>query len=377
MKRISTLLGLALLLTGFISNAQILQGTRILSTSNNMTLTVTVNTNTNVTEISISGPNNNWHSVGFGGSSMSGTYAMVMNGIGTVQERDLGNYSAGSALASSLTTNSSTTSGAVRTTVITRPRVGTNANYFTFPNSAGSFSVIWARGSGTNLNNHGGSNRGSTTITLADICNLPVNTLPKITACQGDSVFFMGSFKSVAGVYSDTLTTTAGCDSIVAQELELTNVDNSITIAANVLSAVQTGAAYQWYDCSNDSLLAGETSQTYAPSMSGSYKVEVTLSNCVVESNCLTASIGLEESFLNNQLSIYPNPSNGIIEVELENQTGKLNVEIFNLQGQKLLQETMTSDNFKLDLSHWNNGTYILRIEQDGRTYHKNFILSK
>jgi uncharacterized delta-60 repeat protein len=55
----------------------------------------------------------------------------------------------------------------------------------------------------------------------------------------------------------------------------------------NSLSAVQTNASYQWVDCDNGNTdISGQTSMTYAPTVSGSYAVKITTEECQVTSDC-------------------------------------------------------------------------------------------
>lgn len=45
--------------------------------------------------------------------------------------------------------------------------------------------------------------------------------LPPFTRCDGDSALIFGEYRSVAGIYRDSLSTAEGCDSIVLRELQL------------------------------------------------------------------------------------------------------------------------------------------------------------
>lgn len=55
----------------------------------------------------------------------------------------------------------------------------------------------------------------------------------------------------------------------------------------NSLEAVQTNASYQWVDCNNGNTdILGQTSMTYAPTVSGSYAVKITTDECQVTTDC-------------------------------------------------------------------------------------------
>jgi hypothetical protein len=63
-----------------------------------------------------------------------------------------------------------------------------------------------------------------------------LNTLPSLNICQGDSVQIFGTWVTTASTLYDSLSTPAGCDSVVVQEV-FVNSSVSATIAATGLCA--------------------------------------------------------------------------------------------------------------------------------------------
>ena len=206
------------ILLSFIGQAQIYSGTTSLGSS--MTLNVTMNTTTDSLEMEFSGPSSGYFSVGFGSTGMNGTYILLVNSNGTMAERKLGQYNGGSVLTSSIA-YSTVTVGTTRTAYIEGSRIGATANHYTFSANGGSIPLIWAKG-GSNFGNHGNSNRGVGTINLINQCTIPVTTLTPQSICFGDSVQIFGQWVSQPGTYSDTLVTVIGCDSIVEQSVQYT-----------------------------------------------------------------------------------------------------------------------------------------------------------
>ncbi len=204
------------LLLGMTLQAQIYQG--FTSLGSTITLDITLNTNTDSVDIEISGPASGYYSVGFGGTGMNGTYIMLVNSNGTVGERKLGQWNGGSALTSSIAYSAITSSG-LRTAYIERARIGASTNHYTFPASGGSIALIWAKG-GTSFGNHGSINRGFGSINLINQCNIATTTLITQSICPGDSVQIFGDWVSQPGTYSDTLVTAIGCDSVLEQSVQ-------------------------------------------------------------------------------------------------------------------------------------------------------------
>ena len=77
-----------------------------------------------------------------------------------------------------------------------------------------------------------------------------------------------------------------------------------------------------------------------------------------------------------NSFSIYPNPSNDIINISLSEDEIK-EIIIFNVYGEKITQKNLiVESNLKVDLSDYSNGTYfIVAINNDLSKTVKKFIL--
>ncbi|MCX8081547.1 MAG: T9SS type A sorting domain-containing protein, partial [Bacteroidia bacterium] len=79
----------------------------------------------------------------------------------------------------------------------------------------------------------------------------------------------------------------------------------------NTLTAFQGSATYQWNQCSPLTAISGATNQVFTPSVTGSYYVVINLSGgCTDSSSCINITVtGIPNADLNNQVMIYPNPS--------------------------------------------------------------------
>jgi hypothetical protein len=110
-----------------------------------------------------------------------------------------------------------------------------------------------------------------------------------ISACESytwiDGVTYTNSNNSA----TDTLVNAAGCDSIVTLDLTINPLPNTnILQSGATLTADQFANGYQWLNCDdNNSMINGETNQTYTPTVTGNYSVEVTLNGCIDTSVCV------------------------------------------------------------------------------------------
>lgn len=176
-----------------------------------------------------------------------------------------------------------------------------------------------------------------------------------------------GNFTWTAtGIYEDTLTSAYGCDSIITVDLTIANgIDNSITNASPSLTANQTGATYRWLDCDNgNAVIPTETSQTFNAIVSGNYAAEITLGSCVDTSACENIFItGIENIITTENISIYPNPFENNISVQLaENMSYPVTIEIVDYLGRIQYSKIIQKNFSKIALNKLANGTYFVRI---------------
>lgn len=127
-----------------------------------------------------------------------------------------------------------------------------------------------------------------------------------------------------------------------------------------------TADSYQWY--LNGVQIPGATSQSFVPTQNGVYLVKVTdVLACVYSYstglNFTMSTTGVSTTNAVKNLNIYPNPTNGIVNL----QSAILNVNSFEIsvydQFGKLISKSKS--NPIVDLSNLANGVYFLNINTD------------
>jgi len=81
-----------------------------------------------------------------------------------------------------------------------------------------------------------------------------------------------------------------------------------------------------------------------------------------------------------NSIKIYPNPNNGQFQIEMNGFDDVLTkgmITIFSVKGQVVLKSSSLQEINSFNISNQPNGTYILQINIDGKTFTHKVIISK
>lgn len=78
-------------------------------------------------------------------------------------------------------------------------------------------------------------------------------------------------------------------------------------------------------------------------------------------------------------LKIYPNPSSGMVWFELPGEGGLMNVEVYNIQGQKLFVDIIRNEgtNFVHLPSNLTNGNYIFTVRSGNKLYSQSLLIAR
>ncbi|MBK6833358.1 MAG: T9SS type A sorting domain-containing protein [Bacteroidetes bacterium] len=164
------------------------------------------------------------------------------------------------------------------------------------------------------------------------------------------------------GTYTDVLTALNGCDSTVTTNLTVASALDLTTSTVNeTVTSNATGVTYQWLDCDNaNAVIAGETNQSYTATANGNFAVVVVDGSCSDTSACVAInSVGIKHNAKNVNVSVYPNPSNGVFTIQ-GLPTGTI-IEVYNAIGEVVLQLESNTTRIEIDLQNKANGVYFVK----------------
>ncbi|MGB1393148.1 MAG: M28 family peptidase [Flavobacteriaceae bacterium] len=156
----------------------------------------------------------------------------------------------------------------------------------------------------------------------------------------------------------------------------LVSVDNSLTVSPSTLTSNMDNASYQWVDCSTNLPIPSEVNQSFSPTISGSYAVEVTVGSCTELSACVDFTSLGTDTFKLNTINIYPNPTSSILTIE-HSLNDDLMFELFSIEGKKVLQKVLTEKRSKLNMSQLSKGTYFVRMTQNKKVFSQQIVIGK
>lgn len=213
----------------------------------------------------------------------------------------------------------------------------------------------------------------SDTISNTDGCDsiisidLTINTSSNFnisdTVCEQEYISPSGKTWSTNGMYLDTILNVNGCDSFLDISLFFNSTNTNVMENVNVLEAESSLGEFQWLDCANGNIaISGANQQMYHATQNGEYAVEINLNGCLDTSDCFIINgIGIDE--LQTEIGLIQISSEVIsIYFGNSNQNG---LSIYDTQGRLIRKLDHITDQ-NIQITHrWKPGIYIVNIKTD------------
>lgn len=151
----------------------------------------------------------------------------------------------------------------------------------------------------------------------------------------------------------------------------------AITFKGSILTSSAT-SGNQWFYNGNE--ISGETGQNLTVTKDGNYTVKVTVNGCTSASSIFIVKTGINNISGENSLSIFPNPSDGLITVSFSiNNKSVHKVTITNVIGQVVFKDELinfSGDYSKsINLQQYGKGTYTITLMNDNNIVAEKIIV--
>jgi len=192
-----------------------------------------------------------------------------------------------------------------------------------------------------------------------------------------------------AGTYTVTVTDSNGCaniDSAIVNEpvaLSATTAVNDATLGACDGDATATASGgtspytYLWNDP------AAQTTATATGLCAGDYTVTVTDANgcTAIVSDTVGTFIGITEQNLADQFSIYPNPADDFITINIDlSESSEVEIQLHNVVGELVYSSSLgklQNMKYELNLTEFQNGIYFVKLATLSGSANKKVIINK
>ncbi len=205
-----------------------------------------------------------------------------------------------------------------------------------------------------------------------------------ISICSNDSIFLAGAWQNTPGVYTDSLTSAYGCDSVTVTTLSI----NPIPIVSldfssppppfpfycdwdmpyTLVEGTPAGGVYSGF---------GVTAGVFNPGAVGTFAITYTYTDSVGCSTSIMDSITVDicegiEEFDETNFSIYPNPFKDEFQIESEIEGAVLN--IYNVLGETTFSQELTKGKTSIGMKELANGVYFIQITDGRKTFSKKLL---
>jgi len=188
-----------------------------------------------------------------------------------------------------------------------------------------------------------------------------------IVLCEDESYQIGNNTYNTAGTYNDTLQILNTCDSIITTHISFSDVATQIYTQNNNLYANVTNGivpySYLWN--------TGETTSVITPLTYGTFWLLVTDAyDCISDTAyfVIDGISGVEENNSINGLTIFPNPTDGLVKISFESiENGDFTISMLNVLSEVIFEEELIQFSGiyqkQLNLKDYAKSVYLIRIK--------------
>jgi Secretion system C-terminal sorting domain len=196
-----------------------------------------------------------------------------------------------------------------------------------------------------------------------------------------NSPTYSTSLWSDGDVFTCVLTSNAPCatsSQVTSNAItaEIVTIDATTSVSGGTITANQSGAAYQWFDCTTLLPIPGANQQSYTVTETGLYGVEITLGSCTEESNCEFVDWNALEDLASGGIALYPNPATDYVILDIPHMEG-MKLTLYDVAGRKVLEQDVENNHEQVDVRALANGSYKVVLSNGHATYFAKMIINR
>ena len=151
------------------------------------------------------------------------------------------------------------------------------------------------------------------------------------------------------------------------------DIDLSLDVNFDTITALQIGADYQWYNCDAQIPITGANANQFISQTAGNYSLIVKVGACVDTTVCVFSSeLGLADE--ESELLIYPNPTKDYVVFENKaNESVEINV--VNTLGQKVAQFKVEQNQKSIQKINLKSGIYYFVYSNNNQSFTEKVIV--
>ncbi|MFY0642922.1 MAG: T9SS type A sorting domain-containing protein [Bacteroidia bacterium] len=153
-----------------------------------------------------------------------------------------------------------------------------------------------------------------------------------------------------------------GCDSILVLDLEIVEIDTSISQNGDSLISNEQFGTYQWLNCDEGyKPIIGRNKRFIDMVNDGNYSVEISKDICIDTSECIELATMSITDLETSLFTVVPNPTKTQITIRFFAKNPETEVEIINSQGKVLDSQSIIGSFVTIPIMEYPPGIYFIR----------------
>jgi len=107
------------------------------------------------------------------------------------------------------------------------------------------------------------------------------------------------------------------------------------------------------------------------PTATSNYTVTVSNGTCTAQATVgvsVSPCTGIEEVSSSDEFAVYPNPTNGIVNIAISNTLlNNLSIEVYDAVGKRVISEMLSKETASVNLNGLEDGIYFYKIINNGQ----------